>query len=52
LSPLTGFMGKEDYDRVVQEMRLRNGLVWSLPVTLAVTEDEASGIGQGQDIAL
>jgi sulfate adenylyltransferase len=52
LSPLTGFMGKEDYDRVVQEMRLRNGLVWSIPVTLAVTADEASGIGQGQDIAL
>jgi sulfate adenylyltransferase len=52
LSPLTGFMGKEDYDRVVQEMRLRNGLVWGIPVTLAVTADEASGFSQGQDIAL
>jgi sulfate adenylyltransferase len=45
-------MGKEDYDRVVQEMRLRNGLVWGIPVTLAVTADEASGVSQGQDIAL
>src|SRR5262245_51698294 len=38
LSPLTGFMGKEDYERVVAEMRLANGLAWALPVCLAVSE--------------
>jgi sulfate adenylyltransferase len=36
LSPLTGFMGRADYDRVVEEMRLASGLVWALPVCLAV----------------
>jgi len=51
-SPLTGFMVKEDYDRVVQEMHLSSGLVWSIPVTLAVTEEEGTSISEGQDIAL
>jgi sulfate adenylyltransferase len=36
LSPLTGFMGSDDYERVVEEMRLANGLAWALPVCLAV----------------
>jgi sulfate adenylyltransferase len=38
LSPLTGFMGREDYERVVDEMRLASGLPWALPVCLAVAE--------------
>ena len=37
LSPLTGFLGEADYDRVVAEMRLGTGLPWALPVCLAVT---------------
>jgi sulfate adenylyltransferase len=36
LSPLTGFMGGEDYERVLEEMRLASGLAWALPVCLAV----------------
>ena len=36
LSPLEGFMGREDYERVVEEMRLASGLPWALPVCLAV----------------
>jgi sulfate adenylyltransferase len=36
LSPLEGFMGREDYERVVDEMRLASGLPWALPVCLAV----------------
>ncbi len=38
LSPLTGFMGRDDYERVVEEMRLAGGLPWALPVCLAVSE--------------
>ncbi|MBD0347621.1 MAG: sulfate adenylyltransferase [Thermoleophilia bacterium] len=38
LSPLEGFMAKEDYERVVEEMRLADGLPWALPVCLAVDE--------------
>jgi sulfate adenylyltransferase len=36
LSPLEGFMGRDDYVRVVEEMRLAVGLPWALPVCLAV----------------
>jgi sulfate adenylyltransferase len=36
LSPLQGFMGKEDYESVLESMHLANGLPWSLPVCLAV----------------
>jgi sulfate adenylyltransferase len=36
LSPLEGFMGREDYESVVESMRLANGLPWALPVCLAV----------------
>jgi len=37
-SPLTGFMGLADYQRVLHEMRLANGLPWSLPITMRVTD--------------
>jgi sulfate adenylyltransferase len=36
LSPLEGFMRRDDYERVLDEMRLANGLAWALPVCLAV----------------
>jgi len=36
LSPLSGFMGRDDYESVLESMRLTNGLAWSLPVCLAV----------------
>jgi sulfate adenylyltransferase len=51
-SPLTGFMGREDYLRVVNEMRLANGLVWSIPITLPVTKEEADLFEIGEEIAL
>jgi sulfate adenylyltransferase len=38
LSPLEGFMAREDYERVVAEMHLASGLPWALPVCLAVDE--------------
>jgi sulfate adenylyltransferase len=38
LSPLEGFMGHEDYESVVADMRLASGLPWALPVCLAVDE--------------
>jgi sulfate adenylyltransferase len=38
LSPLTGFMGRDDYERVLEDMHLTNGLPWALPVCLAASE--------------
>ena len=52
MSPLTGFMGQADYERVVREMRLSNNLLWSLPVTLPVDREVASDLKIGQEIAL
>ena len=51
-SPLTGFMNQADYERVVAEMRLDNGLVWPIPITLPVDETLADSIRIGQDVAL
>ncbi|MEH2049640.1 sulfate adenylyltransferase [Nostoc sp.] len=51
-SPLTGFMNQEDYDRTVTEMRLANGLVWSIPITLSVSEEVASPLLEGSLIRL
>ena len=49
-SPLRGFMGKADYDRVVTEMRLADGTLWPLPVTLPVTP--GNGVVEGKPLAL
>jgi sulfate adenylyltransferase len=52
LSPLEGFMGEADYERVLGEMRLASGLPWSIPVTLAVGEVEAAELRIGEELAL
>lgn len=51
-SPLTGFMNEDDYKSVVQNMRLANGTVWSIPVTLSVTKEQASNLKVGEEVAL
>ena len=51
-SPLQGFMGHEDYNSVVKDMRLANGELWPLPVTLAVNSHQAPGLKEGTRIAL
>jgi sulfate adenylyltransferase len=42
-SPLRGFQGSDDWRRVVDEMRLADGLPWSIPVTLATSVDATVG---------
>jgi len=47
LSPLEGFMGRDDYERVLEEMRLAKGIPWALPVCLAVDHQP-----QGDEVTL
>jgi sulfate adenylyltransferase len=47
LSPLEGFMGRDDYERVLEDMRLAKGIPWALPVCLAVDHEP-----QGDEVAL
>ncbi|RYG68163.1 sulfate adenylyltransferase [bacterium] len=51
-SPLEGFMGRADYENCIVNKRLANGLPWTIPVTLAVTTDEAEGLTIGEEVAL
>ena len=49
-SPLRGFLGRADYERVVAEKRLADGTLWPLPVTLPVTP--GAGVAEGKALAL
>ena len=51
-NPLKGFLDQSDYDSVVETMRLADGTLWPMPVTLDVTQDFAATVEPGQDIAL
>ena len=51
-SPLDGFLNQSDYDRVVAELRLGDGTLWPIPITLDVSEAFAGQIGGGSRVAL
>ena len=51
-SPLEGFMGKADFRNVLNEMRLRNDLPWTIPIVLDARGEEAADFREGQDVVL
>ena len=51
-NPLKGFLGEADYNGVVENMRLADGTLWPIPITLDVSDNFAEGVEPGQDIAL
>ncbi len=51
-SPLTGFMGKEDWKGVCENLQMADGTFWPVPITLDITKEEANDINKGDEIAL
>jgi ATP sulfurylase len=51
-SPLRGFLNREAYRCVLEEMRLPDGTVWPIPITLAVAAEEVSSLRPGDGVAL
>jgi len=51
-SPIEGFMCKDDYHAVMDTMHLKNGLPWTMPITLSATGEEAKALKVGMEVAL
>ncbi|MGR3292127.1 MAG: bifunctional sulfate adenylyltransferase/adenylylsulfate kinase [Paracoccaceae bacterium] len=51
-NPLKGFLSEADYDSVVSDLRLADGSLWPMPITLDISEKFGADIEAGQDIAL
>ena len=51
-SPLKGFTGEEDYYSIIKNMRLKDGTVWPIPITLQVEDEFASTVNIGDEISL
>ncbi|RLQ95888.1 sulfate adenylyltransferase [Falsibacillus albus] len=51
-SPLTGFLKQQDYQSVVESIRLANGIVWSIPITLLIPDEIVSTLSIGEEAKL
>lgn len=51
-SPLDGFMNHDDYESVVDTMHMTDGTLWPVPITLAVSNDQANTLSENSEVAL
>ncbi len=51
-TPLTGFMGKADWEGVCRDMTLSNGVFWPIPITMSVDRETADSLAEGDEITL
>ena len=50
--PLNGFLGKRDFESVINDLRLENGALWPIPITLDVSIEFAELLSNGDSITL
>ncbi len=51
-SPIQGFLTREDFEGVLEKMRLASGSPWTIPIVLPVTKERAEKLEEGSEIAL
>ncbi len=51
-SPLEGFMTRDDFENVLEEMRLSNDLPWTIPIVLDASPEQLRGVEEGDEVAL
>lgn len=51
-TPLTGFMGYDDWKGVCSEYKMADGTFWPIPITLSASKEDADSIKEGDEIAL
>jgi sulfate adenylyltransferase len=51
-TPLSGFMGKSDWQGVCDDMEMSDGTFWPIPITLSASKEDSDSIGQGEEVAL
>ncbi|AOZ93390.1 sulfate adenylyltransferase [Paenibacillus crassostreae] len=51
-SPLTGFLNEDDYRSVIKSMKLVDGTVWTIPITLSIDPQQASELNINEQVAL
>ena len=51
-SPLTGYLNRDDYDSVCEHMRLVDGTLWPMPITLDISRDQAASLQPGDQLTL
>lgn len=51
-SPLQGFLGRNDFLKVVHDHTLEDGTVWTVPIILDISEQKADQLQEGAQVAL
>jgi sulfate adenylyltransferase len=52
LAPLEGFMNQEDYESVLENLRLKNGSIFPLPVVLSVSKNDVDQLANAKQVVL
>lgn len=51
-SPLEGFVTSKDYESILHNMHLVNGLPWTIPITLSIDDESRKKVKEGEDLAM